>query len=75
MLVGMFLILVQLIIICNMISAFPFDPWDLYLNNQLSDNEIAVFFWLNIEIVGVAGLVMSNVVFLLIRSIVRHKVS
>jgi len=75
MLVGMFLILLQLIIICNMISAFPYGPWDLYENRQLSDNEIAVFFWLNIEIVGVAGLVMSNVVFLLIRSIVRHKVS
>ena len=58
-----------------MLAAFPFNVWESYQIGLFPDNIMAIFFWLNLELVGIAGLVISNIVFLMIRSCVRHKVS
>jgi hypothetical protein len=58
-----------------MLSTFPFNIWQGYEDLWYPEKFIGIFFWLNMEIVGIAGLAMSNIIFLMFRSCIRHKVS
>jgi hypothetical protein len=72
---GMTLVLTQLILVCNMLSTFPLDMWDDYLFQKVDAEAYALFFWCKFEITCISGLIASNILFLAIRSCVRHKVS
>lgn len=41
----------------------------------MTEGDVAFVYWLDVEYVSIAGLVVTNVIFFLVRSIVRHKVN
>lgn len=72
---GMVLQLTLLLLITNVLMAFPMHLYNLYSAGLITPDCMAVNFWLRIEWMTIFGLIFSNVLFLLIRTFITHKVS
>jgi hypothetical protein len=71
---GMVFLLLQLLIIANLMTIFPLDIWGALNHGLIGYPDAAVFFWLEIELTCICSLFASNMVFLMIRVLIRHKV-
>ena len=78
MALSMILLLLEILLLEALLWNFPYHIYDTYYNSQYRAgviNALTQEYWIFIELVNAAGLIITNVLFLFMRSCCRHKVS
>lgn len=74
----MIFVLTIMLFVTNLLQALPPSPLNHFEHGNpegYDGADLAFIIWLRIEFVNVVGLTISNVIFMMIRSCLRHKVT